>query len=130
MSEQDNGAETPTESPEGRLRAFGFVNSMGFWKEPSGERIFSTEDAIAALDAGEVKPFTLEWPGVNPDTVHHFQTSEEEIDRLLGRNQPQPEEPPPLPSWAEPWAQMVAKLLKPIIRAEIRSALRKERERD
>jgi hypothetical protein len=130
MSEQDNEAETPTESRESRLRGAGFVNSMGFWQEPNGERTFTTDDAIAALDAGEIKPFTIPWPGVHPDTAAAFRTSEEEMDRILGRNQPQPEEPPPLPSWAAPWAELVAKLLKPIIRAEIRAALRKERERE
>jgi hypothetical protein len=136
MAEQDNGAETPTESAESRLKGAGFVNSMGFWKEPNGERTFSTDEAIAALDAGEIKPFTIPWPGVNPDTVHHFQTTEEEMDKLLGRNQPPPEEPPPLPGWAMPWAELiaeqtaeilavkVAKKVRPIVKAEIRAALK------
>ncbi len=48
--------------------------------------------------------------------------SEEEIDRMLGRNQPEPG-PPALP---ESWAAAIAAQLKPIIRAEIRSGLRAE----
>jgi hypothetical protein len=51
MADQANGAESPTGSPESRLRAAGFTSEMGFWREPTGERVFSTGDAIAALDA-------------------------------------------------------------------------------
>jgi hypothetical protein len=129
MADQANGAETttesaPTESKESRLRAFGFTHSLGFWREPNGERVFSTEDAIAAMDAGEVKPFSIPWPGVHPDTAHTFQRTEEEIDQMF--HPPPPTEPPPLPSWAEPWAELVAAQLKPIIRAEVRAALKAE----
>ena len=89
------------------------------------------EDAIAALDSGEIEPQRIPWPGTHPSTAANFRVrSEEEIDRLLGRNQPPPEEPPPLPRWAAPWAEVIAEQLveklRPVIRAEIRDVLRAE----
>ena len=131
MTLQDNGTETPTESPESRLKGAGFVNSMGFWREPNGERVFSRDDAIAKLDAGEIEPPRVAWPGCHPSIAHTFQTSDEEIDLMLGRNQPQPEGPP---DWLIAQAKVIAaetvKQMKPVIRAEIRAELRKERERE
>jgi hypothetical protein len=128
MADDANGTEaTAAESPQSRLIGAGFHRRLQWWVPPGEERAMTLEDAIAALDAGEVKPFTIPWPGVNPDTAHHFQRSEEEVDRLLGRNQPPPE-PPPLPSWAAPWAELIGKQiaehLRPIVRAEVRAALK------
>jgi hypothetical protein len=123
-------AEQAQESPESRLLGAGFSRQLEYWRTPDGSRVLNLNDAIAALDAGEIKPYRLSWPGTHPDIVAGFQPrSEEEIDRMLGRNQPPPEEPPPLPSWAEPWAELIAAQLKPIIRAEVRSALRAEARR-
>jgi hypothetical protein len=86
------------------------------------------EEAIRLLDSGEVKPFTIPWPGVHPDTAAAFRApSDEDVDKMLGRTRPPPEAPPPLPSWAAPWAELIAAQLKPIIRAEIRAELRKAR---
>jgi hypothetical protein len=123
MAEQAaNGAQ---ESPESRLYAAGFTRRLDFWVTPDGSAVLNLDDAIAKLDAGEIKPYRLSWPGVHPDAVEGFRPpSDEEIDRMLGRNQPQPEEPPPLPEWAEPWAELIAAQLKPIIRREIRAAVK------
>lgn len=121
-----NGTEAPAESPQSRLRGAGFTNEMGFLRDPNGERLFRTEDAVAALDSGEIQPGQMDWPGVYPDTAATIQAQcEAEMYTMLRRNPPEPE-PPPLPSWAEPWAEMVAAKLKPIIRAENRRRLRGE----
>jgi hypothetical protein len=129
------GTQAPTEGElKDRLRAAGFSNEVGYWREPNGgERLFTLDGAIAALNSGEIQPRYIEWPGTHPDTAPGFQSlSEEEMDRKLGRNQPEPE-PPPLPSWAEPWAELIAgqlvDKLKPVIRAEVRAALRANREK-
>jgi hypothetical protein len=131
MAEQaDNGAEAATESPQSRLLSAGFGRQLEWWTTPGDGRVVSMDEAIRLLDSGEVKPHMLPWPGVHPDIVAGFQPrSDEEVDRMLGRNQPPPEEPPPLPSWAAPWAELIAAQLKPIIRAEVRSALRAEARR-
>jgi hypothetical protein len=130
MAEQaDNGAEAATESPQSRLLSAGFGRQLEWWTTPGDGRVVSMDEAIRLLDGGQVKPHMLPWPGVKEGDAHHFQTSDEEVDRMLGRNQPPPEEPPPLPSWAAPWAAIVAEKLKPIIRAEVRSALRAEARR-
>jgi hypothetical protein len=128
MAEQaDNGAETPTESPQSRLLDAGFGRQLEWWTTPGDERVVTMEEAIRLLDSGEVKPRRIPWPGVHPDTAAAYKApSDEEIDRMFGRNQPPPDEPPPLPSWAAPWAELIAAQLKPIIRAEVRAALRAE----
>jgi hypothetical protein len=120
------GTEAPTESElKDRLYAAGFAPELGWWREPDDLRLFTLDGAIAALDSGEVQPRYIEWPGTGVGVPVHVR-SEEEIDRMLGRNQPPPE-PPPLPGWAEPWAELVAKKLKPIVRETIRAELRKGR---
>jgi hypothetical protein len=128
----DNGAE---QSSEARLYSAGFTRRLEFWAPPGEDRALSLEDAIAMLDTGEARPARLPLPpGVHPDAVVGCRPpSDEEVDRMLGRNQPQPEGPPPLPGWAEPWAELVAdKLvakLKPPIRFEVRAALKAEARR-
>jgi hypothetical protein len=128
MADQpDKRAEAATESPESRLKAAGFVTSVGFWKEPGGERLFNTEDAIARLDAGEF-PATWTVPVPTPGgagVAEHARLVDERI-REAEEARARPPEPPLLPSWAAPWAELVAELLKPIIRAEVRAALRGE----
>ena len=118
----------PRESPESRLLAAGFTRRLEFWCPPGEDRALSLSDAIAALDAGEIQPAHLSWPGVHPDAVAGFQArSEDELDRML--RPPPPTEPPPLPGWAEPWAELLAEKLKPVVRAEIRAALKAEARR-
>jgi hypothetical protein len=124
------GASAPTEGAlKDRLRAAGFSPELGWWREPGGGRLFTLDDAIAALGSGEIQPRYMEWPGTHAGVPVHVR-SEEEIDRMLGRNQPPPEEPPPLPSWAAPWAEVIAdqlvEKLRPAIRAEVRGVLRAE----
>ena len=123
-----NPGSQPQESPESRLLAVGFTRRLEFWCPPGEERALNLNDAIAALEAGEIQPAHLSWPGVHPDAVVGFQArSEDELDRLL--RPPPPTEPPPLPGWAEPWAELLAERLKPVLRAEIRAALQAEARR-
>jgi hypothetical protein len=118
-----NGAQEQT--PESRLYAAGFTRQLEYWRTPDGSAVLNLNDAIARLDAGEIQPRHLSWPGVHPDAVVGFKApSAEEIERLL--RPPPPSEPPPLPSWAEPWAELVAEKLKPAIRKEIRAAVNTE----
>ena len=113
----------PLESAEPRLLAAGFTRRLEFWCPPGEDRALSLSDAIAALEAGEIQPSHISWPGVHPDAVAGFQArSEDELDRML--RPPAPTEPPPLPGWAEPWAELLAEKLKPVVRAEIRAALK------
>jgi hypothetical protein len=117
----------PQESAESRLLGAGFTRRLEFWCAPGEERALNLNDAIAALEAGEIQPPHLAWPGVHPDAVVGFQApSEDELDRML---RPPPTEPPPLPGWAEPWAELLAEKLKPVVRAEIRAALTAEARR-
>ena len=59
----------PQESPESRLLAAGFTRRLEFWCPPGEERALNLKDAIAALEAGEIRPPHLAWPGVHPDAV-------------------------------------------------------------
>jgi hypothetical protein len=132
MADEPSGTVAPAESPENRLRGAGFANELGYWREPNGERLFGLEDAIAGLDSGEIQPGRTDWPGVHPEAPVHVR-SEEEIDRMLGRNQPEPV-PLPMPSWAQPWSELIAEQLVeklgPVIRRECRAAIREaERKR-
>jgi hypothetical protein len=120
-----NGAEP---SPESRLLAAGFTRRLEFWCPPGEERVLNLNDAIAALDAGEVQPDRVSWPGVHPGAVVGLQApSEDKLDRIL--RPPPPSEPPPLPGWAEPWAELLAEKLKRIVGAEVRAALKAEARR-
>ena len=120
MADQANGAAE--QGPESRLYGAGFTRRLEFWCPPGEDRALNLNDAVALLDAGEVKRSPLpDWPGTHPDAVAGFQPpSEEEIDRMFGRDQARE---PVLPSWAK----LIAAQLKPIIRAEIRAELRKAR---
>jgi hypothetical protein len=125
MADQATGAE---QSPESRLLGAGFSRRLEFWCPPGDERALNLNDAIAMLDAGQVLPDLVPWPGVHPDALVGFRApSEEEIDQML--RPPPATEPPPLPGWAEPWAAEIAALLTPIIRREIRAAVRAEARR-
>jgi hypothetical protein len=118
-------ADQALQTPEARLYAAGFTRRLEFWVPPGEDRALNIDDAVAMLDAGEVRPPSVSWPGVHPDALVGFHAqNEEEIDQML--HPPPSTEPPPLPAWAEPWAAAIAAQLKPILRAEVRSALRAE----
>jgi hypothetical protein len=126
----ENGATQ--ESPQSRLIGAGFHRRLQWWVPPGSEQAMTLEAAIAALDSGEIQPQPVNWPGVHPDTAAGCRArSEEDIDAMLGRNQPDTE-PPPLPTWAEPWAEMIAgqlvARLRPVIREVVRAELRKAAE--
>lgn len=124
----DQAANGVEQSPESRLLVAGFTRRLEFWCAPGEERALSLDGAVAMLDAGEVQPPSVSWPGVHPDAVVGFQVpSEEELDRML--HPPPSVEPPPLPGWAEPWAAAIAALLTPIVRLEVRAAVRAEARR-
>jgi hypothetical protein len=103
------------ESPESRLLGAGFSRRLELWVSPDGERAMNLEDAVAALDSGEIQPGgpTIAFPATG---VRAF--PEEMVERML--NPP----PPPTPPWLEPLAELVAEIvvrkLKPVIRAEVR----------
>ncbi len=82
---------------EGRLRAAGFINSVGFWKEPGGERLFDTVDAIAALDAGEYpavdRTLVIPTPG-SAGVAEHARMIEEQMRR---QEEEAASPPPPRP---------------------------------
>jgi hypothetical protein len=111
-------AEAET-SPEGRLYAAGFTRRLEFWVTPDGERVLNLEDAVAALDAGDLEPASIAWsepdverfPGCRPRT-------DDEIDELLRPSFPT------APPWLEPLAELVVEKLKPTIHAEVRAALK------
>jgi hypothetical protein len=129
MGDQGNGAEAPAESPQSRLISAGFGRQLEWWTTPGEERVVTMEEAIRLLDSGEVEPARIPWPGVHPDTAAAYAVpSEEEMDRMLGRNQAPPEQPPSLPSWAMPWSELIAEQLveklRPVIRAEVRAVIR------
>lgn len=72
------------QSPEARLYAAGFTGRLDFWCPPGEDRALILDDAVAMLDAGEVHPPSVSWPGVHPDALVGFQApSEEEIDQML-----------------------------------------------
>lgn len=123
----DNGAEAPVETLEARLKAFGFTNSMGLWREPNGERVFNTEDAIAALESGEIKPFEIPWPDAGAAGVaEHARILEERIREAEAARDRPPEPPPWLVAQAEFIAAKTVEKMKPLIRAEVRAALKAE----
>jgi hypothetical protein len=72
---------------------------LEFWVTPDGERVLNLNDALVALDAGEVKPAELEIPALADQPGFRELTAEAVdamADRLFG--------PPPLPppDWLEP----------------------------
>jgi hypothetical protein len=103
----EHAAADPETSPEGRLYAAGFTRQLEYWRTPDGERVLNLEDAVAALDAGELEPARITWsepdferyPGCRPRT-------DDEIDELLRPS------PPSAPPWLEPLAELVLEKLK------------------
>jgi hypothetical protein len=119
-------ADRAPETPESRLYTAGFTRQLEFWVTPDGERVLNLNDALVALDAGEVKPAGIEIPALADQPGFRELTAEAVdamADRLFG--------PPPLPppAWLEPLAGLVVQKLKPVVRAEVRSALRAEARR-
>jgi hypothetical protein len=116
-----NGAQEQT--LESRLYSAGFTRRLEFWCPPGDERALSLNDAIAMLDAGEVKPHpaeVLEWPAhAEPGFA---ELTAERVDELADQLFRPP--PPPPPPWLPELAAMVAAKLKPIIRAEVRAAVK------
>ena len=104
----DAAATEPQQSPESRLLGAGFSRRLDWWVPPGEDRALSLEDAVAALDAGEVKPDGLETAAF-PDQPGFRELTPEAIDALADRLfRP----PPPLPDWLEPLAELVAEKLK------------------
>jgi hypothetical protein len=81
-------------------------------------------DAIAALDAGEVKPARLEIPAL-PDQPGFRELTAEAVDAMADRLFRPP--PPSPPVWLAEVAAIVAEELKPVVRAEVRGALKRQR---
>jgi hypothetical protein len=122
----DQAADGAEQSPESRLLGAGFSRRLEWWVPPGEDRALSLEDAVAALDAGEVKPVGLEIRALSDQPGFRELTAEAVdamADRLFG--------PPPLPppGWLEPLAGLVVKKLKPVVRAEVRSGLRADARR-
>jgi hypothetical protein len=113
------------ETPEGRLYAAGFTRRLEWWVPPGSDGALSLDDAIAALDKGEIEPGA----GVAlPDTGVRA-LPDELVDRICPPPQPTGEPPPWLVAQADVIAAATAANLKPLIRAEcdraVRAALRK-----
>lgn len=104
MADQANGAE---QSPESRLNAHGFSRRLEFWCPPGSEQALTLDQAIAALDAGEVKPHppeVLEWPAqAQPGFA---ELTAERVDELADQIFRPP--PPPPPPWLPELAAVVA----------------------
>jgi hypothetical protein len=116
-------ADEAQETPQSRLYTAGFTRQLEFWVTPDGERVLNLNDALAALDAGEVKPAGLalpDQPGFRELTAEAVDAM---ADRLFGPL------PLPPPDWLEPLAGLVVQKLKPVVRAEVRSGQRAEARR-
>ena len=100
------------ESPESRLLGAGYSRQLGLWVTPDGQRALSTEDAIAALDGGEIGHVTF------PFAANVRALPDELVDRICHPPAPSP------PAWLDSLAELVAEQLKPVIRSEVRAALR------
>ena len=90
-----------TESPESQLLGAGFVSRLGFWVTPDGSRTLGRDDAIAALESGEVQP------GGSTVTVptNAVALTDEHVERLLHP------EPPPPPAWVVRLQESIDELL-------------------
>ncbi len=119
----DPAATEPQQSPESRLLGAGFSRRLEWWVPPGEDRALSLEDAVAALDAGEVKPGGLEIPALS-DQPGFRELTADAVDAMADRLFRPPPSPPPV--WLEPLAELVAEKLKPVVRAEVGSALRAE----
>jgi hypothetical protein len=95
---------------------------LEWWVPPGEDRALSLEDAVAALDAGEVKPGGLEIPAF-PDQPGFRELTPEAIDALADRLFRPP--PPQPPDWLEPLAELVVQKLKPEVRAALRAEARR-----
>jgi hypothetical protein len=128
MAEQaDNGAETPTESPQSRLLDAGFGRQLEWWTTPGDERVVTMEEAIRLLDSGEVKPRRIPWPDAGAAGIaEHARITEERIRAEEARRVQPPEPPAWLLAQAEVIASATVEKMKPIIRAEVRAALKAE----
>jgi len=101
------------ESRESRLLGAGFTRRLELWVSPDGQRALTTEDAIAALDGGEIEPgMTIRVPDTGVRAL-----PDELVERIFHRPPPSP------PDWLEPLAELVAEKLEPAIRAEVRAGL-------
>jgi hypothetical protein len=114
-------SDPPATTPEARLFAAGFAKNAHLWAAPDGQGVFSQEDAIAALDSGEIRPAGI----TVPDTgIRAF--PDELVDRICP---PAPEGVPEPPPWLVAQADVIAEAtvakLKPLIGAEVQAALRK-----
>jgi hypothetical protein len=49
-------ADQAQQTPEGRLYGAGFTRQLEWWVTPDGGRVLSMDDAVAALDSGQIKP--------------------------------------------------------------------------
>ena len=117
-----NAAATePQQSPESRLLGAGFSRRLEWWVPPGEDRALSLEDAVAALDAGEVRPGGLGIPAF-PDQPGFRELTPGAIDALADRLFRPPA--PALPDWLEPLAELVADKLGPVVRTEVRAALK------
>ncbi len=92
-------ADQTQQSPESRLLAAGFIQSMGLWRVPDGERLLSLDDALARLDSGEIQPIptTASFPDTGVRAL-----SEDLVERMF-----RPPPPPP-PEWLGLLAELVA----------------------
>jgi hypothetical protein len=118
----DPAATEPHQSPESRLLGAGFSRRLEWWVPPGEDRALSLEDAVAALDAGEVKPGGLAIPAF-PDQPGFRELTPEAVDALADRLFRPP--PPPPPDWLEPLAELVVQKLKPEVRASLRAEARR-----
>jgi hypothetical protein len=111
-----------TESPESRLYAAGFTRQLEFWLSPDGHRVLNLDDAVAALDSGDIKPTSHGFPDTGVRAL-----PDELVDRICP---PPATEAPPPPPWllaqAKVIAETTAEKLRPLIRTEVRAALRAE----
>jgi hypothetical protein len=114
----DQAADGAEQSPESLLLGAGFSRRLEWWVPPGEDRALSLEGAVAALDAGEVKPAGLEIPAF-PDQPGFRELTPEAIDALADRLF----RPPP-PPWLEPLAELVADKLRPVVRSEVGAALK------
>ena len=119
-------ADQAQETPESRLYSAGFTRQLEFWVTPDGKRVLNLNDALVALEAGEIKPPALEIPAIADRPVSGSSTAEA-VDAMADRLFRAPPLPPP--DWLEALAELVAHKLKPVIRAEIRAAVRAEARR-
>jgi hypothetical protein len=106
------------------LYSAGFTRRLELWVTPDGERVLNLNDALAALEAGEVKPAGLEFPAL-ADQPGFRELTAEAVDAMADRLFRPP--PPSPPFWLAELAAMVAEELQPVVRAEVREALKRQR---